>query len=204
MNSDYFITNILEPLEQKMFPNGRKSHAKWLTVHLVNCSTHTGRASWVFMAEHNMTRLKHPPYSRDPAPSDFYLFPTIKERLTCIQMVDEEDLFYRLRKLLNEIPVRELRKVFDSWIKRLTAVIRGDGSYISWWIKLLLGSSTFNLDVQLAQRLIDETTFVRGTTFAFRQNGSFSELWAESLRNCSPKRDNLTRNGPKKRTGNSI
>jgi hypothetical protein len=40
-------------------------------------------------------------------------------------MVDEEDLFYRLRELLNEIPVQQLRKVFDTWIKRLMAVTRG-------------------------------------------------------------------------------
>jgi hypothetical protein len=76
-------------------------------------------------------RLKHPPYSPDLALSDFYLFPTIKEKPTNIQMVDEEDLFYRLRELLNELPVRELRKVFDTWLKRLTAVTQGDGSYIS-------------------------------------------------------------------------
>jgi hypothetical protein len=46
-------------------------------------------------------------------------------------MIDEEDLFSRLRELLNEIPVRELRKIFDPWIKRFTAVAQGDGSYIS-------------------------------------------------------------------------
>jgi hypothetical protein len=125
MNNDYFITNIFEPLEQKIFPNGRKPHAKRLTVHLDNCSIHTSGASGVFMAEHNMIRLKHPPYSLDLPPSDFYLFPTIKERLTDIQMVDEEDLFYRLHELLNEIPIRELRKVFDTWIECLTAVTRG-------------------------------------------------------------------------------
>jgi hypothetical protein len=48
MNSDYFITNILEPLERKIFPNGRKPHAKRLTVHLDNCSIHTSGASEVF------------------------------------------------------------------------------------------------------------------------------------------------------------
>jgi hypothetical protein len=41
MHNDYFITNILEPLEQKIFPNGRKPHAKRLTVHLDDCSIHT-------------------------------------------------------------------------------------------------------------------------------------------------------------------
>jgi hypothetical protein len=131
MNSDSFITNILEPLEQKIFSNGRKPHAKRLTVHLDNCSIYARGASEVFMVEDNMIRLKHPPQSPDLAPSNFYLFPTIKERLTDIQTVDEEDLFSRLRELLNEIPVRELRKVFDTWIKRLMAVTRGDRSYIS-------------------------------------------------------------------------
>jgi hypothetical protein len=28
MNNDYFTTNILEPLEQKIFLNGRKLHGK--------------------------------------------------------------------------------------------------------------------------------------------------------------------------------
>jgi histone-lysine N-methyltransferase SETMAR len=125
MNSDYFIMDILEPLEQKILPNGRKPHAKRLTVHLDNCPIHISGENQVFMAEHNMIRLKHPLDSPDLAPRDFYLFPTIKERLTDIQMVGEEDLFDPLRKLLNEIPVRELRKVFDTWIERLTAVTRG-------------------------------------------------------------------------------
>jgi hypothetical protein len=125
MNNNYFITNILEPLEQKIFPNGRKPHVKRLAIHLDNCSIHTSGVSEVFMTEHNMVRLKHPPYSPDRAPSDFYLFPTIKERLADIQMVDEEDFFSRLREFLNEIPVRELGKVFDTWIKRLMAVNRG-------------------------------------------------------------------------------
>jgi hypothetical protein len=119
MNSDDFITNILEPLEQKVFPNGRKPHAKRSTVHLDDCSIHISGASEVFMTEHNMIRLKHPLYSPGLALSDFYLFPTTKERLTDIQMVDEEDLFSRLRELLNEIPVREFSKIFDTWIKDL-------------------------------------------------------------------------------------
>jgi hypothetical protein len=131
MNNDYFISNILEPLEQKIFPKGRKPHAKRLTIHLDNCLIHTSEASEVFMAEDNGIRLKNFPLSRDLAPSDCYLFPTIEERLTDIQMVDEEDPFYRLRELLNEIPVRELRKVPDTWIKRLLAITRADGSYIS-------------------------------------------------------------------------
>jgi hypothetical protein len=80
---------------------------------------------------HNMVRLQHPLYSLDLAPSDFYLFPIVKEKLNDIEMVDEECLFYRLQELLNDIPIRELRKVFTGWIKRLADVSKGDGSSIS-------------------------------------------------------------------------
>jgi hypothetical protein len=45
------------------------------------------------------------------------MFSTVKEKLKDIQIVDEEDLFYRLRECLNEIPIAELRKFFTAWIK---------------------------------------------------------------------------------------
>jgi hypothetical protein len=72
-----------------------------------------------------------PPYLPDLAPSDSYSFSTVKEKLKYIEMVDEEDLFYRLEELLNEVPIHELRKVFTAWIKRLIDVNNGNGSYIS-------------------------------------------------------------------------
>jgi hypothetical protein len=78
-----------------------------------------------------MIRLQHPLYSLDLAPSDFYLFPTIKEKLKDIQMVGEEELFYRLQEILKSISRKELDKVFDTWINRLMIGRRGDGAYIS-------------------------------------------------------------------------
>jgi hypothetical protein len=47
MNRDDLITNVLESLEQKIFPNGGKPHSKRLTVHLDNCSIYTSGASEV-------------------------------------------------------------------------------------------------------------------------------------------------------------
>jgi hypothetical protein len=64
-----------------------------------------------FLADHNMVRIQHSPYSPDLAPSDFDLFSTVKEKLIDNEMVDEEDLLYRLQELLNDISVRESHKV---------------------------------------------------------------------------------------------
>jgi hypothetical protein len=96
MESDCSTTNVLGPLEQKIFPTGRNPHVKRLTIHLDNCSIHTSGTTEEYIRQHNMIRLQHHPYSPDVAPSDFYLFSTITEKPKDIQMADEEDLFWRL------------------------------------------------------------------------------------------------------------
>jgi hypothetical protein len=131
MDSDYFATNIIGTVEQKVFPTGGNPHAKRSTIHLDNCSIQTSRTTEECIRQDNMIRLQHPLSSLDLAPSDFYLFPTIKEKPKDIQMVDEEDLFYRLQQILNSISRKELDKVFDTWINRLMIGSRGDGAYIS-------------------------------------------------------------------------
>jgi hypothetical protein len=131
MESDYFTTNILGPLEQKVLPTGPNPQARRLTIHLENCSIHTSRITEKYIKQHDMIRLQHPPYSLDLAPSDFYLLPTIKEKLKDIQMVDEEDLFHRLQEILNNICHQQLDKVFGTWINRFMIVSRDDGAYIS-------------------------------------------------------------------------
>jgi hypothetical protein len=79
MNSAYFVTNILVPLEQAIFPRGKAPHEKRLVVHLGNCSVHTSQFPTDWLEEHNILRMPHLPYSHDLAPSDFYLFLTVKE-----------------------------------------------------------------------------------------------------------------------------
>jgi hypothetical protein len=131
MYSDYFATNILRTVEQKVFPTGGNPHAKRLTIHLDNCSIRTSRTTEEYIRQHNMIRLQHPLYSLDLASSDFYLFPTIREKPKDIQMADEEDLFYRLQQFFNSISAKELDTVFGTWINRLMIVSRDDGVEIS-------------------------------------------------------------------------
>jgi hypothetical protein len=130
MNANYFTENILGSLEEKIFPDGRAAHGRRLVVHMDDAAVHNCEMTTNFLAYHNEVRLRHSLYSPDLAPSDFYLSPTVKEKLKDIEMVDEEDLFYRLQERLSDIPIRELRNVFNAWIKRLIDVSKGDGSYM--------------------------------------------------------------------------
>jgi hypothetical protein len=54
MNSDYFTPNIIAPLEQHIFPAGRRPQAKRLTLHLDNCSIYMAEATEVDINSHNV------------------------------------------------------------------------------------------------------------------------------------------------------
>jgi hypothetical protein len=131
MNANYFTENILCPLEEKIFPEGRATHGRRPVMQIDNAPVHNCGMTTSFLADHTMVRLQHPLCWPDLAPSDFYLFSTVTEKVEDIEMVDETDLFYWLQELLNDIQIRELREVFSAWIKRLVDVSEGDGSYIS-------------------------------------------------------------------------
>jgi hypothetical protein len=81
MNNESFTINILARLEEKIFPEGRTAHAKRTIVHMDNSSIHTRGATEDDMKRNNAMRLRQPPYSPAWAPSDFYLFPSAKEKL---------------------------------------------------------------------------------------------------------------------------
>jgi hypothetical protein len=100
MNGDYFVTNILIPIEQAIFPGGRASHERRFVVHLDNCSVHASQVSTDWLEEGGIRRMLHPPYSPDLVLSDFYLFLTVKEKLERIQLADEDEFFECLQEVL--------------------------------------------------------------------------------------------------------
>jgi hypothetical protein len=45
LNTEYFLIHIMDPLLAKVFPEGRKGHARRLSVHLDNCRVHSSNGS---------------------------------------------------------------------------------------------------------------------------------------------------------------
>jgi hypothetical protein len=90
MKNDYFMTTILIRVEQAIFPRGRAPPQKRLIIHLDNRSVCTGQTSKAWLEKHSIRRMPHPSYSPDLAPSDFYLFPTVKAKLEWIQVADND------------------------------------------------------------------------------------------------------------------
>jgi hypothetical protein len=125
LNSAYFVTNIPIPIEQAIFPGGRASHEKRLVVHFGSCSVQTSRVSTDWLEENNILRMPHTPYSPDMAPSDLYLFPTVKEKLECIQLADEDQFFECVQGVLRGLDQQELNIIFQAWVHRVQKVSEG-------------------------------------------------------------------------------
>jgi histone-lysine N-methyltransferase SETMAR len=86
-------------------------------VHIDNCSVHTRKGSAHWLEEHGMFHMPYPPYSPDLAPSDFYLFPIVKQKLESIQVIDDDELFDRSQELLAGIDQEELNRAFRTWVQ---------------------------------------------------------------------------------------
>jgi hypothetical protein len=130
MNSVDFVTNIFPPLEKAIFPPGRAPHQQRLAIHFENCSVHTRRASREWLEEHDILRMPQPPYSPVLSPSDFYLFPTMKEKLERTKVADKDQFFESLQAIERDIDQAELNTVFQAWVQRIQEVNEGNGDYV--------------------------------------------------------------------------
>jgi hypothetical protein len=74
--------------------------------------------------------MPHPLYSPDPAPSDFYLFPTLKEKVERIQLADEDQFFEPLQGVVGSLDQPELNTLFQAWMRRVQEVSEGNGDYV--------------------------------------------------------------------------
>jgi histone-lysine N-methyltransferase SETMAR len=92
--------------------------------------SHTSRASTDWLEEHGIHCLPHPPYSPDLALNDFYLFPTVKEKLERIQAADEDQFCECLQEILRGIDQQELNGVFQAWVRRVQEVSQGNRDYV--------------------------------------------------------------------------
>jgi hypothetical protein len=73
--------------------------------------------------------VQHPAYSPDPAPSDFFLFGNLKEKVTDSDCGIREDLKSAISSIFDEIGQETVIAVFVSWMQRLKWVIQNEDRY---------------------------------------------------------------------------
>lgn len=95
--------------------------------HHDNARPHVAKCVVAYLESENFTIVDHPPYSPDLAPSDFWLFDYVKQRLRDSR--DENHLASQIVEIVNSIPHKEYKKAFETWIERMKLCLKYEGNY---------------------------------------------------------------------------
>ena len=128
-NSDYFRDEILEQIKDRT-SDDREILGGNLILHFDNARPHISKKVMEYLDQNEIKRAPQPPYSPDIAPSDFFLFGYMKEKLKGCRFNSKEELLETIHLILNEISEEKLKEVFLEWESRLQQVIASNGNYI--------------------------------------------------------------------------
>ncbi|PNF28504.1 hypothetical protein B7P43_G14788 [Cryptotermes secundus] len=94
-----------------------------------NAPSHTSLVVQQFLAEKNIPVITQTPYSPDLAPSDFWLFPTLKMGLNGTRFPTMEDIKSNATAELRKIPKEAFHRCFQQWHDRRSKCECAQGSY---------------------------------------------------------------------------
>jgi len=127
INAHNYIRNCLEPLTSSINEQRPTSGTKNMKFHHDNAKPHVAKCVKSYLNSNGFTIIRHPPYSPDLAPSDFWLFDYIKRQLT--DHTNRKSLEKEITEILENIPKEEYQKTFNKWLERMELCIQNQGHY---------------------------------------------------------------------------
>ncbi|KAI5490547.1 Mariner transposase [Trichomonas vaginalis G3] len=130
MNAQYLIDNVLtQIINSDEFEKSKQQKQKF-AIHFDNSRVHKSHKVMNYLVENNVKVVPNPIYSPDIAPSDFYLFGTLKKRAEGREFASPDDLENFVREQFEQFSHDDLKRVFQAWIDRCERVIESNGDYI--------------------------------------------------------------------------
>jgi histone-lysine N-methyltransferase SETMAR len=127
IDSKKYIEDSLKPLIESIKMQRPKCGLTRLKLLHDNARPHTAKSVITFLKSHNLALIRHPPYSPDLVPSDFWLFDYVKERLR--DQPDAESLNRAVTRVLKKIPKEKYEKAFKKWKQRMEFCVTYKGEY---------------------------------------------------------------------------
>ena len=120
ITGDYYIRYCLSPTVREINEQRPISGTTNMKILHDNARPHVTQGVRTYLDRKGIVIIDHPPYSPDLAPSDFWLFDTIKRQLTSV---------------VENIPKNKYLKTFKKWLERLDLCIKNDAYYFEHLIK---------------------------------------------------------------------
>jgi hypothetical protein len=103
-NSTFFCNVVVPDLLENLCAHSRKQTLKRVLVDVDNARHHNSKKSHEFLTEFRARRVPHPAYIPDHAPSDFFLFGTVKTELQNYEIHSRQDLILAIRRFSTKYP----------------------------------------------------------------------------------------------------
>ncbi|PNF39208.1 hypothetical protein B7P43_G01302 [Cryptotermes secundus] len=91
---------------------------------------HRAYATQQFLHENNLEVVSHAPYSPDLAPSDFWLFPTMKDSLRGRTFTSHAVIASAIFQWSKQTPTEAFAAAMESWRRRCEKCVRLQGDYV--------------------------------------------------------------------------
>lgn len=133
ITSQTYVDNCLKPITSILKNQRTKMGAEKIKFHHDNARPHMSKLVTGYLKSQKYILMKHPPYSPDLAPCDFWLFDYIKSRLS--DHTGPITLKRQITKICRDIPKKEWIKTFDKWVERMQHCIDAQGHYFEHLLK---------------------------------------------------------------------
>lgn len=97
--------------------------------HWDNASVHTAAVVTEHLAAKAFKVIRHPPYSPDLAPADFFLFPKVKNALAGVHL-DDGELKKAWDGVTATIAAADWMAAFNAWVRRCNKCIDVAGNFV--------------------------------------------------------------------------
>jgi len=125
-----YYANELRELREALKSKRRGKLRRGVLLLHDNAPAHTAGVATSVAAECGYELLPHPPYSPDLAPSDFYLFPLLKEHLRGRQYANNNDIIQSVEDFLEVQGEQFFQTGIQKLQKRWNKCIEVQGDYV--------------------------------------------------------------------------
>jgi hypothetical protein len=112
-DAEFFCASVLPDIERNLCDGKQRKTVRGVYLHLGNAPIHNAKRSRQENARTKASRVVHPGYSPDIAPSDFFLFGHVKGEMAGFTANSPADILSEIRRIFHEIPKESLVAVHD-------------------------------------------------------------------------------------------
>ena len=133
IDTEKYIEHCIKPVIKALYSVRMTLGPKNIKFHHDNARPHVHQSVVTLLNDQKFVIMKHPPYSPDLAPCDFWLFDYIKSRLGSHNSA--KSLKLGISRIIESIDKDEWIKTFDKWVERMEMCISVEGDYFEHLLK---------------------------------------------------------------------